>query len=166
MHMAPVKHSFNVPSKHWLLARTAAAGQHKAMLTQQEQERLALAKRLRTAIGDHSKKAVAEACGVTEQALTGWLKTGRIHKKHLPTLSRLAGVDLSWLMTGVGIPRPEPPDQSIAEPPPPSYLQAALLEAFEGLTDAQQQQAIRDLQATKRANDELLTGLLARRRTG
>jgi len=39
---------------------------------------------------------VANACGVTKQAVQGWLRTGRIDKKHLPKLSEISGKPLSW----------------------------------------------------------------------
>jgi transcriptional regulator with XRE-family HTH domain len=39
---------------------------------------------------------IANACGVTKQAVSGWLKTGRFDKKHLPTLARVTGRSLDW----------------------------------------------------------------------
>lgn len=39
---------------------------------------------------------VAVACGVTKQAVQGWLKTGRFDKKHLPTLAKVTGRPLAW----------------------------------------------------------------------
>lgn len=39
---------------------------------------------------------VAEACGVTKQAVQGWLRTGRIGKVHLPKLESLTGRPLAW----------------------------------------------------------------------
>ena len=39
---------------------------------------------------------VAQACGVTKQAVQGWLKTGRIDKKHLATLAQLTNHPLTW----------------------------------------------------------------------
>ncbi|MEC9482550.1 MAG: S24 family peptidase [Halomonas sp.] len=70
-----------------------------------ETERQALASRLAYAferIG--SKASVARACEVTEQAVTGWLKTGRVHRKHLPTIAKMARVRLDWLAWGEGEP--------------------------------------------------------------
>ncbi|HMY38134.1 MAG TPA: YdaS family helix-turn-helix protein, partial [Marinagarivorans sp.] len=62
----------------------------------------AMAERLKLTLkGGPSQTAIAHACGVTDQAVTGWLKTGRISKAHLPTISKLCGVDLNWLITGV-----------------------------------------------------------------
>ncbi len=39
---------------------------------------------------------MAEACGVTKQAVLGWKKTGRIDKKHLPALAHLTKFPLTW----------------------------------------------------------------------
>lgn len=38
--------------------------------------------------------------GLTEQAVTGWLKTGRIDKRRLPKLAAVLGVPLSTFMPG------------------------------------------------------------------
>lgn len=57
-----------------------------------------LAKKLATALHEArlSQVMVANACGVTKQAVQGWLRTGRIDKKHLPKLSEISGKPLSW----------------------------------------------------------------------
>jgi DNA-binding Xre family transcriptional regulator len=39
---------------------------------------------------------IAKECGVTKQAVQGWIKTGRFDKKHLSTLSRVTGKPLWW----------------------------------------------------------------------
>jgi transcriptional regulator with XRE-family HTH domain len=39
---------------------------------------------------------VAEACGVTKQAVLGWKKTGRIDKKHLHALAQITKFPLTW----------------------------------------------------------------------
>lgn len=46
------------------------------------------------------QSAIAIACGVSKQAVQGWLKTGRIDKKHLITLAKLTGRDLTWWLEG------------------------------------------------------------------
>lgn len=40
--------------------------------------------------------AIALACGVSDQAVSGWKKTGRIDKDHFPALSALLGVPLEY----------------------------------------------------------------------
>jgi len=47
---------------------------------------------------------VAAACGVTKQAVQGWLKTGRFDKKHLPKLSKLTGKPLTWWLDAAADP--------------------------------------------------------------
>lgn len=39
---------------------------------------------------------IAAACGVSKQAVQGWVKTGRIDKKHLPNLATASGRPLEW----------------------------------------------------------------------
>lgn len=63
----------------------------------------ALAERLNAILRDPGMRAAAaHACDVSEQGVAGWLKTGRIDKRHLPKLARLCGCDLNWLLTGEG----------------------------------------------------------------
>ncbi len=60
-----------------------------------------MAQRLRIALAGRGMKAkVAQRCAVTPQAVTGWLKTGRIDKKHLLTINKLTGHGFEWLLTG------------------------------------------------------------------
>ncbi len=39
---------------------------------------------------------LARACDMSIQAVQGWLKTGRIDKKHLPALAAATGRPLEW----------------------------------------------------------------------
>lgn len=43
---------------------------------------------------------IAVACGVTKQAVQGWIKTGRIAKNHLPKLAEISGRPLTWWLAG------------------------------------------------------------------
>lgn len=63
-----------------------------------------MAAKLAEAIKDPpiEQTVIAEACGVTKQAVSGWLKTGRFDKKHLPTLARVTGRPLTWWLDGGG----------------------------------------------------------------
>lgn len=69
-----------------------------------DKNRLALANRLKEVIGNSSfsKAALARACDVSPQALTGWLNTGRIAKESLAAIANILNVDLDWLITGDG----------------------------------------------------------------
>jgi len=62
-----------------------------------------LARRVRDAMDRHTPKltsiALAAACGVTPQAVNGWRKTGRLHKKHLATIAKLTDRPLSWFLS-------------------------------------------------------------------
>jgi len=59
-----------------------------------------LAERLTKALEGHSLSEVAEACGVSRQAVNGWKKDGRIDKAHLLTLSRITGKPLEFFLGG------------------------------------------------------------------
>ncbi|KAF1008966.1 MAG: hypothetical protein GAK28_00598 [Luteibacter sp.] len=56
--------------------------------------------RLKTAIAEAptrlTQRYIAEQTGVSDQAVGGWLRTGRIDKKHFRTLARLTGKPLSY----------------------------------------------------------------------
>jgi len=64
---------------------------------------LELARRVREAMDAHKPKvtsvALADACKVTPQAVNGWRKTGRLHKKHLATIAKLTDRPLSWFLS-------------------------------------------------------------------
>ena len=65
-------------------------------------------------IGDRIKKAIdasefsrtsiAEACGVSKQAITGWIKKNSINKTNLLKVSRLTKTNYEWLLSGKGTP--------------------------------------------------------------
>lgn len=46
--------------------------------------------------------AIADACDITPQAVTGWLKTGRISKKAMYVVAELTGFNAQWISTGRG----------------------------------------------------------------
>lgn len=68
-----------------------------------------LARRLRNAMDNKEPRltaaALAKACGVTDQAVNGWRKTGRLAKKHLQTIVRETGRPIEFFlgedMTGI-----------------------------------------------------------------
>lgn len=61
-----------------------------------------LARRLREAMDKRDARitsaALALECKVTDQAVNGWRKTGRIAKKHLPTIARVTGKPLHYFL--------------------------------------------------------------------
>lgn len=60
----------------------------------------AMARRLREAISNsgHTQESIADAFGVTVQAVSGWVRTGKIDKRKLPRLAQLTGVPLQTFM--------------------------------------------------------------------
>jgi phage repressor protein C with HTH and peptisase S24 domain len=63
-----------------------------------KEERVDLGQKLREAFdsGALDASALAKECGVSRQAVYGWLKTGRVAKEHLPIFARLSGKSLAW----------------------------------------------------------------------
>lgn len=119
MFMPELKHSFSCGVKRRLLEKDRLITQPKAMLKKDDdhnQARDEMAHRLTIALSERGIKArVARACDVTSQAVTGWEKTGKIDKNHLPIIELITGYSLGWLMTGVG---PMNKNDIIAEPQP------------------------------------------------
>ena len=70
--------------------------------TNRDAERLALARRLKEVINNSgfTKAEIARACDVSPQALTGWLKTGRVGKDSLVLIANKMDIDLGWLVSG------------------------------------------------------------------
>ena len=62
-----------------------------------------LADRLRRALDESgvSQADLGRACGVTDQAVHGWVTNGRIGKQHLPTISALTGKGLDYFLVGL-----------------------------------------------------------------
>lgn len=117
------------------------------------------------------KGQFARLAKVSAPTVTDW-ESGKIKKidgENLVKVCDVLGVSPKWLLTGR-----EPRDYIDGEVivsalPAPEAAPAlsprhqALIGLFDGLTDAQQEALIRDLQAKKSLNDELLGQLLARR---
>ena len=76
------------------LPNKSFAAYHQAMLSTSEK----MAKKIRTALSETGMTQVALAgkCNVSKQAVQSWLKTGRVDKKHLPTLAQATGKPLAW----------------------------------------------------------------------
>jgi len=62
----------------------------------------AMAAAIRSAIEDSklTQKGIADAFGVTEQAVSGWLRTGKVDKRKIPKLASLTGKPLSHFGMG------------------------------------------------------------------
>ncbi|HGM6769878.1 TPA: S24 family peptidase [Stenotrophomonas maltophilia] len=65
----------------------------------------AMAAAIRSAIEESplTQKGVADAFGVTEQAVSGWLRTGKVDKRKLPKLAQLTGKPLSHFGMGEAV---------------------------------------------------------------
>jgi transcriptional regulator with XRE-family HTH domain len=69
-------------------------------------EKADVGERLRKAMAraDCSHTELAELTGVTLQAITGWLETGRIARKHYPTITKRLRITVDHLLTGSMLP--------------------------------------------------------------
>lgn len=109
----------------------------------------ALAKKLSTALKESGIRQtdVAAACNVSKQAVQGWVKTGRIDKKHLNTLAAITGKPLSWWLADLPtVAAGEPGLETHADPFSDWRLQASpkSLEVIDQLTTAAQLNAFSD----------------------
>ena len=89
-----------------------------------------VAARLKTALKTSDKKAadLARALKVTPQAVSGWLRTGRIDKTKIPEVARELGVTSDYLLAGeMGHQNVVEPDLGLRRVPVISYVQAGEL---------------------------------------
>lgn len=101
-----------------------------------------IARRLKAAmlVSGITSAVLAEKCGVTAQAVNGWRKTGRVHKRHLGKIAELTGRDL---LTGAEAPK---------APATTSAREEMLLLLFSGLFAHQQRELLLKLHALFEAN--------------
>lgn len=63
-----------------------------------------LAEKLKMALNSRGmKKNVADACGISQQAVSAWFKTGRISKRNLSIVAQLTGHDFQYFMSDTPI---------------------------------------------------------------
>lgn len=108
------------------------------------------------------KSELARRVGVKPPTVTDW-ESGEIKRIDADNMLNVClelDINPLWLMRGRG-PMHEgssAPDHHVLTP-----KQQSVLGFLDGLTDAQQDEVIRELQEKKQLNEELLTQLLARR---
>ena len=114
-------------------------------------------KRLRKAQGLSQDQLAAKAGGgITQGIIAALEKRDSETSKHAARIAAALEVSVDALLTGEGPPTEKP----VATLNP---KQQALLGLFDGLTQRQQEDLIRELQEKKQQNEELLTELLKRR---
>jgi phage repressor protein C with HTH and peptisase S24 domain len=92
-----------------------------------ENDEMAAAIRVAVEGSGRTQKEIADAFGVTEQAVSGWLRTGKVDKRKLPRLALLTGKPLSHF--GMGIEA-----DSISSPATAgNYVRVEQLEAAAGM---------------------------------
>lgn len=116
-------------------------------------------KRLRKAQGLSQDQLAAKAGGgITQGIIAALEKRDSETSKHAARIAAALGVSVDALLTGEG-----PPTEKPAAPALNPKQQQALLGLFDGLTQRQQEDLIRELQEKKQQNEELLTELLKRK---
>ncbi|MDV3469040.1 S24 family peptidase [Stenotrophomonas sp. C3(2023)] len=92
-------------------------------------DNIAMAAAIRTAIDESplTQKGVADAFKVTEQAVSGWLRTGKVDKRKIPKLAQLTGKPLSHFGMG-GFDEPVAPPATSQ-----SYVRVQQLDAEAGM---------------------------------
>lgn len=97
------------------LADSTSTAYDQAMLSTSQR----MAEKLKTALAARglSQKEFAERCGASKQAVQGWIKTGRVDKKHLPKFVEVLKYPLEWWLDGT-IAAPSTKKSQITEPEP------------------------------------------------
>ena len=125
---------------------------------------MALHNRLAISLDDAGMKAadLARSTKLSRATISDWLsgKTQRVQATHLLIVSKALGVNYEWLLTGQG---PMHHDAASSALPP---KHRALIGLFDGLTETQQEEVIRELEDTKQSNDQLYAELSQRRKAG
>jgi hypothetical protein len=110
--MHSLNHYFSDQVKHCLSRRVRKDNSHmpqKKRPAGTPSGAAGLAKRITSAMDSHEPKLtltrVAEACGVTVQAVHGWRSNGRVAKHHLLTLADLTGKDPSYFLSLEPLPK-------------------------------------------------------------
>ncbi|MBA1446514.1 MAG: helix-turn-helix domain-containing protein [Chromatiales bacterium] len=69
-----------------------------------DEKPLSVAPRLKKAIkeSDETNTTLAEAVGVSVQAVGGWTREGKIARARVPAISKALGISVDWLLTGKG----------------------------------------------------------------
>jgi len=140
-----------------IVANKPIARENQAMLEDQKQ----LASNFVAALIESgiTPGKVAEACGITEQAVSNWKRTGKIDKKHLPVISRLTGWGVHRLLTGERDIVDHGPDQAVTE------AERLLLTLFRELLEDQQAKVMRLLEESAE-EARRLTGEVLRKKFG
>lgn len=98
----------------------------KKKTTPSTPEQLIVAANVTTALeelGAPTPGDIAEACSVTEQAVSNWKRTGKVDKHNLAVLARLMRRDVAWFLV----------NRSRGEPPPQELHQAQTLSHVESM---------------------------------
>lgn len=106
---------------------------------------------------------VAEIFGVRPPSVYDWYEHGRIHQRHYPTLVEWSGLSIEWWLDIAPSHRVEEPARPYADLDP---RQKALLELFEGLPSADQDELFRTLEEKKQHYEAVISELTARKKRG
>lgn len=91
-----IKQCFHPKVKHCL--RTTYAPDNQGVLDSEE-----MGRRIKRAMDEAeppvSGSDLAAACKVSPQAVSGWRRTGRVQKRHLPTIARMTGKSVEYFLS-------------------------------------------------------------------
>ena len=119
-----------------------------------------------------SQADLAERAGVSQQMISKLERGKAARSGDLVSIAAALDVSAEFLFSGTGprtAPEPTPPQQVACEPgpyhvaPQMTPQEQVLVEYFRALTERQRADVIRDLQATKQGNEEILNELPRRR---
>lgn len=126
--MSHTKASLVSKVKRRFITIRPTAVHHQAMLDNKE-----MARRIKTAIEEslnHNQASIAGEFGISEQAVSSWISTGKVDKRKLPRLAALTGRPVSYFLPDESDPVSSQEDASTASPsqvltPQPAMLATA-----------------------------------------
>jgi len=120
--MDELKHRLSHMSSDALFQAAHEKPHHQAMLDNQT-----LARRIHEAIegSQYSQAAIAAAFGITEQAVSGWIRTGKFDKRKAPRLAELTGRPVEFFLQE-SYPAAQPHGSSQLARPDPATLRDAM----------------------------------------
>lgn len=95
-------------------------------------ENTVLARRIQEAIEGsvHSQASIAAAFGITEQAVSGWIRTGKFDKRKAPKLAALTNRPVEFFLEEVYPDSPSHPASQLGRPDPATLRRAMRLLSF------------------------------------
>lgn len=113
--MIALKSNFSTPIKSSLVSGALSSAHNQAMLNRENLTGIALAARLKKAMREEgvTNQELADAAGVSIQAVGEWLRTGQIARDKLHPIALAVNKSIDWLLTERDTIQPHAPTLNI-----------------------------------------------------